>query len=304
MKGVFTALISPFAADGSVDLPAFRKILEDQAQAGVSGVIPNGTTGESPTLTQDEKQTLIRTALEVLKGTKVKVLAGTGSNNTEETVRFSRWASEQGVDGVLIVSPYYNRPTQAGLIEHFQAVANAVTGKCEIMLYNVPSRTGVSIAPESVVRLAENSKITSLKEASGSVSLTSAILDQLSASQRKLDILAGDDATYLPLLSVGAVGVVSVASNLFPRAMVQIQTAMEQGNIERAREVHRKYYPLFRDLFIDSNPVPVKYAMQHAGWCSAKVRLPLLEMNAPQADILLASLKRCGIEASRSGSKA
>ena len=228
MKGVFTALISPFLSDGSLDLPSYRKILEDQAAAKVTGVVPCGTTGESPTLSSSEKQTLIKTALEVLKGTGIKVLAGTGANNTAETIQLSKWASDQGVDGLLVVTPYYNKPSQAGMIEHFHAVANAVN--CELMLYNVPGRTGVSLSPETISKLAEHPRIRSLKEATGDVALTCEILDVLGKKKQKLDILSGDDATYLPLLSIGAVGVVSVASNLFPREMVALQNAMAAGS--------------------------------------------------------------------------
>lgn len=294
MKGVFTALVSPFGADGSLDLAAYRKILKDQADAGIAGVIPCGTTGESPTLTLSEKQTLIETAVETLKGSGVKVLAGTGGNSTSETVEFSRWASQHGVDGILVVTPYYNKPSQAGLIEHFRAVAEAVT--CELMVYNVPGRTGVSLTAETVCALSEHPRVRSIKEATGNVSFTSEILDCLGRHGRKIDILSGDDATYLPLLSVGAVGVVSVASNLFPRAMVKIQKAGETGDFVTARAVHQAYYPLFRDLFVESNPVPIKYAMHFAGWCGANVRKPLVDMGAKSVETLLASLNRCGIK--------
>ena len=186
----------------------------------------------------------------------MKVLAGTGGNSTSETVEFSRWASQHGVDGILVVTPYYNKPSQAGLIEHFLAVAQAVT--CEVIcLYNVPGRTGVSLTAESVCTLAEHPRIRSIKEATGNVSFTSEILDCLGRHGRKIDILSGDDATYLPLLSVGAVGVVSVASNLFPRAMVKIQKSVDAGDFASARAVHQSYFPLFRDLFVESNPVPI-----------------------------------------------
>lgn len=295
MKGVFTALVSPFDPQGGLDLGAFRKILESQAEAGVAGVIPCGTTGESPTLSQDEKQTLIRTAIETLRGTKVRVLAGTGSNDTVETVRFSRWASDQGVAGVLVVTPYYNKPSQAGLRAHFLAVAEAVS--CDVMLYNVPSRTGVSLTAETVVQLANHPRIRSLKEASAHVAFASEILDLLArtAAGSGFDLLAGDDAAYLPLLSVGAAGVVSVASNLFPRAMVKLQSLMDAGKIAEARELHRKYHPLFRDLFIESNPSPIKHALHWMGICRASLRMPLTELGPASASALESSLKLCGL---------
>jgi 4-hydroxy-tetrahydrodipicolinate synthase len=231
--------------------------------------------------------------LDELKGSAVRVFAGTGSNNTAETVELSRWATEQGAHGVLVVTPYYNKPSQAGLLAHFRAVADAVRG--EVMLYNVPGRTGVSLAPETVVSLAAHPRIRSLKEATGSVAFTSEILDQLGAANAKLDVLSGDDATYLPMLAVGATGVVSVASNLFPRAMVAIQKAADGGELDRARKLHRQYYPLFRDLFVDSNPVPVKAALAEAGWCGEDVRAPLAPISAGNREKLRASLARCGI---------
>ena len=293
MKGVYTALITPFTNNRALDIPAYKKILEDQADAGVAGVIPCGTTGESPTLTLQEKQMLITTALQVLKGSRVKVVAGTGSNNTQETVELSRWASDQGVDGVLVVTPYYNKPSQSGLTEHFLSVAQAVT--CEVMLYNVPGRTGVSLNSETICNLSEHPHITSLKEATGNLTFASEVIDCLLHHGHELDLLAGDDGTFLPLLSVGGVGVVSVSSNLFPRAMVKIQKEMESGNLAEARAVHRRFFPLFRDLFMDSNPVPIKYAMHHAGWCSPVLRKPLVEMNADQIETLKATIRRCGL---------
>jgi 4-hydroxy-tetrahydrodipicolinate synthase len=293
MRGIYTALVTPFDSQNELDLAAYKRILEDQRDAGVAGVVPCGTTGESPTLSKDEKKKLILTAVETLKGTGVKVVAGTGSNDTEETVEFSRWASDQGVDGVLIVTPYYNKPSKHGLEAHFKAVADAV--KCEVMLYNVPGRTGVSLTPETIVKLAAHSKITSCKEATGDVALTSEILDRLQQDGKKMDILSGDDATFLPLLAVGACGVVSVSSNLFPRAMVAIQKNLEAGKLEEARKIHERFYPLFRDLFIESNPVPIKYSMAVAGWCGTAVRAPLAPLSSASAEKLDATLRRCGV---------
>jgi 4-hydroxy-tetrahydrodipicolinate synthase len=293
MHGVFTALVTPFNSTNQLDLVSFKKILEDQKAAGISGVIPCGTTGESPTLSTEEKKTLITTAIQTLKGSGVKVIAGTGSNDTHEAVELSRWASDQGADGVLIVTPYYNKPSQAGLESHFRAVADAVS--CEVMLYNVPGRTGVSLAPSTVVKLAAHPKIRSLKEATANVALTSEIIDRFHESAAKMDILSGDDATYLPLLSVGAVGVVSVASNLFPRAMVAIQKATERGDFREAMKIHQRFYPLFRDLFIDSNPVPIKHAMEFVGFCHSRVRAPLAPLSDTHRETLRSSLKRCEI---------
>lgn len=293
MRGVYTALITPFKQNHEIDLAAFKLLLNDQVDAKVSGVIPCGTTGESPTLSIEEKKLLIQTCVETLKGTGVKVLAGTGSNCTTETVELSRWASQQGVDGLLIVTPYYNKPSQAGLQEHFRKVADAVS--CEVMLYNVPGRTGVSLTPETVSELSTHPRITSIKEATGNVAFTSEIIDVLAAKGRKIDILGGDDATFLPLLSIGGVGVVSVASNLFPRAMVKIQTSFEAGQLEEARSIHQRFYPLFRDLFVESNPVPLKAAMAISHGFNPLVRAPLAPLSNSSTAILKSSMSRCGI---------
>ncbi len=224
----------------------------------------------------------------------MKVYAGTGSNSTAETIELSKWASDQGVDGLLVVTPYYNKPSQAGLEAHFRAVADEV--KCDVMLYNVPGRTGVSLTAETIVKLADHPRIRSVKEATANTAFTSEIIDLLNQAGRKMDVFSGDDAAFLPLLSIGACGVVSVSSNLFPRAMVEIQKAYDAGQARKAAEIHQKFYPLFRDLFIDSNPVPVKHAMSVAGWCDSRLRLPLIPLTSALQEKLAISLKRCGIE--------
>jgi len=295
MRGVYTALVTPFSSNGSLDLEAYRRLLKDQVDAGVDGVIPCGTTGESPTLTLDEKKQLITIALEQLKGTRVKVVAGTGSNDTRETVALSQWASSAGVAGILVVTPYYNKPTQKGLEAHFRAVADAVT--CDVMLYNVPGRTGVSLTAETIVRLAEHPRIKALKEATGNVAFASEIVDQLTHARRSLALLSGDDATFMPFLAVGGCGVVSVASNLFPRAMVALQKAMDEGRLAEARILHERFYPLFRDLFVESNPVPVKAALESLGFCRGDVRAPLATLSDASRVTLMKALDRCGFNA-------
>jgi 4-hydroxy-tetrahydrodipicolinate synthase len=293
MHGVWTALVTPFRNDNELDLAAFKKILADQRAAGVAGVIPCGTTGEAPTLTCDEKKTLISTALETLDGSSTQVIAATGSNDTAQSVELSRWASQQGVQGLLVVTPYYNKPSQAGLETHYRKIADQVD--CPIILYNVPGRTGVSLSSETIVSLASHPRIRALKEASGNVTFTSEIMEGLSQKKLEFNILSGDDALFLPLLSIGATGVISVASNLLPRAMVAIQRAMDNGQHTQAHSIHRAFYPLFRDLFIESNPVPIKSAMAYAGWCEPHVRLPLAPIAGPNWIRLKNSLQRCGI---------
>jgi 4-hydroxy-tetrahydrodipicolinate synthase len=294
MRGIWTALVTPFNSKEELDLPAYRRILQDQKAARVAGVIPCGTTGESPTLTFDERKILVTTALEELKGTGIQVIAGTGTNNTRESVELSNWASNEGVDGILLVTPYYNKPTQAGLIGHFRKIADAV--KCEVMLYNVPGRTGSHCAVDTLVQLARHPRINSLKEATGNVAYTSEILDALDQSGQSLDILSGDDASFLPLLSIGAVGVVSVTSNLIPREMVELYHAATSDQYSKAGQIHRRYFPLFKDLFVESNPGPIKFSMEYAGWCNARMREPLVPVSAQTKEILTASLKRCDIK--------
>jgi len=298
MRGVWTALITPFKGT-EIDFEAYAKLLDRQRAAGVTGVIPCGTTGESPTLTSAEKKKLITTAVATLKGSGVKVFAGTGGNNTADTIEFSRWASENGVDGLLLVTPFYNKPSQAGLEAHFRAVADAV--KCEVMLYNVPGRTGVGFTPETISSLAKHPRITSIKEASGNVAFGCEVMDRLRADHHKMTLLAGDDAIFLPLLAVGATGVVSVASNLFPRAMVAIQNAMDAGRLSEAREIHQRFYPLFRDLFIEANPVPIKYAMSRLKWCEPAVRLPLAALTQASADKVDTAMAKCGVAIGSNG---
>jgi len=298
IQGIITALVTPFQSDGSLDLATFDRLIRDQIDAGVSAIIPCGTTGESPTLSGEEKKTLISEAIRICRGSSTAVIAGTGSNNTQETVTLSRWASQEGADAVLIVTPYYNKPSHAGMLTHFIQVADAV--QCPVMLYNVPGRTGVSLSPETAAKLSQHPRIRFLKEASGNVALTSEFLDQLRLAGSSLEIFSGDDATFLPLLSVGAKGVVSVASNLFPRAMIQIQTLFEEGKNTEAQRIHQHYFPLFRDLFIESNPVPIKLSLAHVSessagaLCGETVRAPLAPISNENRRRLESSLARCG----------
>ena len=293
-SGVYTALVTPFQSDGSLDLAAYERLLHLQLKAKVAGVVPCGTTGESPSLTAEEKKLLIQMALKYFQGTGIKVIAGTGSNNTTDTVEFSKWASDQGVQGVLVVTPYYNKPSQAGLLQHFIKVADGI--QCNLILYNVPGRTGVSFTPGTISELAAHPRITAIKEASGNVSFSSEILDSLKLAGQTLEILSGDDINFLPILAIGGVGLVSVASNLIPHVLVEIDSAFESGDIKRAQALHFKYLPLFRDQFIESNPGPIKTALAATGMCSAFCRLPLAPLTSESTQKLSASLVRCGLK--------
>ncbi|MEP6602752.1 MAG: 4-hydroxy-tetrahydrodipicolinate synthase [Spartobacteria bacterium] len=271
-RGTFTALVTPFS-DGDVDLFAFAKLIEAQIAAGITGVIAVGTTGESPTLTHDERENVIRRCVEIARG-RCSVLAGTGSYSTHDAIGATQRAEKLGVNGALIVAPYYNKPSQEGLFRHFKAIAEAT--KLPIMLYNIPGRCGVDIGADTVARLAEScGNIVSIKEASGSVERVSELRSRLPDS---FTILSGDDSLTLPFMAVGAVGVVSVASNVFPAEVCALVNAHASGDLKAAEQMHRRMFPIFKDLFIEPNPVPAKTALGWRGVMSAEVRLPLCEM--------------------------
>jgi 4-hydroxy-tetrahydrodipicolinate synthase len=266
--GTYTALVTPFNRDGSVDDGKLRALVEWQIAEGVDGVVPVGTTGESPTLEYDEHHRVIGEVAQAAAG-RIKVIAGTGANSTAEALMLTREALAQGVDATLQVCPYYNKPSQEGLYRHFSTVADL---GLPVVLYNIPGRSGREIAVETVARLAGHGKIVAIKEAGGSVERVSAILDACG-----LTVLSGDDMLTLPMMSVGAQGVVSVASNLVPRLVGDLVRAATRGDLAAAGCLHARLYHLFRDLFIDTNPVPVKCAMAMTGRIEEVYRLPLCE---------------------------
>jgi len=283
-RGTYTALVTPFQ-DGTLDLPALEKLIEEQIAAGITGVVAVGTTGESPTLSHEEKEQVIRLTVEIAKG-RCQVLAGTGSNSTAAAVMATEAAEKMGVDGMLVVAPYYNKPSQEGLFRHFRAIAQATSSP--LMLYNIPGRCGVDIGPGTVERLAVGCRnIVSIKEASGSVERVSDLRARLPDA---FTILSGDDSLTLPFLSVGAVGVVSVASNVFPAEVCALVQAFRSGDVKTAREMHLRLLPVFKDLFIEPNPVPTKTALAWRGAMSAECRLPLCEMTEANAARLRTTL--------------
>jgi len=285
-RGTFTALVTPFR-DGGIDVSAFEKLIETQIAAGITGIVAIGTTGESPTLSHEEREELIRLAV-ATASKRCLVLAGTGSNATQHAVADTKLAEKLGVDGALLVAPYYNKPSQEGLFRHFKAIADATA--LPIMLYNIPGRCGVDIGPATVVRLAKECRnIVSIKEASGSVERVSELRRCLPES---FTILSGDDSLTLPFMAVGAAGVVSVASNLFPSEACALVRACESGDLKSAAELHRKLLPLFKDLFIEPNPVPVKTALGWRGAMSGEVRLPLCEMREANQACLRKTLEQ------------
>jgi len=271
-RGTFTAIVTPFR-DGAVDDAALGKLIESQIAAGITGIVAVGTTGESPTLSHDERNQVIRLTREIAHQ-RCQVIAGTGSNSTQHAVTDTKLAEKLGVDGALLVAPYYNKPSQEGLFRHFKTIADATA--LPIILYNIPGRCGVDIGAETVVRLASECRnIVSVKEASGSDERVSELRRRLPES---FTILSGDDSLTLPFMSVGAVGVVSVASNLYPAEVCALVRAFESGDAKSAERQHRKMFGIFKDLFIEPNPVPVKTALAWRGEMSGEVRLPLCEM--------------------------
>ncbi|HEY3662217.1 MAG TPA: 4-hydroxy-tetrahydrodipicolinate synthase [Chthoniobacterales bacterium] len=272
-RGTYTALVTPFKND-EIDVEAFERLIEDQIAAGITGIVPVGTTGESPTLSCGERHRVIELAVKVARG-RCQVIAGTGSNSTRDAIAHTKSAEEVGVDGALLVAPYYNKPSQEGLFRHFEAIARETS--LELVLYNIPGRCGIDIAADTVVRLAENCpNISSIKEASGSVDRVSELAIRL---PDKFTILSGDDSLTLPFLAVGAVGVVSVVSNLFPAEIVRLVRLFLDGKAAEARRLHQKFFPLFKDAFIEPNPVPAKTALAWRGAMSADCRLPLVGMS-------------------------
>ena len=285
LKGTYTALVTPFCK-GQVDEDALRKLVQWQIKEGVDGLIPVGTTGESPTLNMEEHIRVIEVVVQTAVG-KAKVIAGTGANSTAEAIELTQAAERLGADGSLQVTPYYNKPTQEGLYQHFKAIAQATT--LPIMLYSVPSRCAVEIGIETCRRLAKDCRnIIAIKEAGG----TPERVSQLRAVfPSHFTILSGDDPLTLPFMAVGAKGVVSVASNVAPRQVAQMVKAYLHGKISLAQKLHAKLYPLFKDLFIETNPIPVKAALAMMGWIEEEYRLPLCKMSAVNRQKLRKTLR-------------
>jgi len=287
--GTYTALVTPFR-DGQVDEPAFTRLLENQIEAGIDGVIPVGTTGESATLSMEEHLRVIELAVQVVNH-RVKVYAGTGSNSTTEAIYLTQEAKKKGADGFLIVTPYYNKPSQAGLFAHYSALAEATW--LPIITYSVPGRTGMEIGVDTMASLAlKHPNIVAIKEAGGSIERFSQLRQALPDN---VAILSGDDSMTLPALAVGATGVISVASNLLPKQVGDMVRTFLAGRPREAEQMHRKYYPLFRDLFIETNPVPVKMALARQGWMTEEVRLPLVPLQPQNRDRLEIALAHFGL---------
>ena len=271
-KGVYTALITPFKEDGSVDEDALEKIVNFQIKNGITGLVPCGTTGESPTLNHEEHERVVELVVEFSDG-RVPVIAGTGSNSTQEAISLTRHAAESGADASLQVAPYYNKPTQEGFYRHFKKIADEVD--MPLIVYNIPGRTGANIETATLMRLAQHKNIVGVKEASGSLPQ---MMDIIAQKPDKFNVLSGDDNLTLPLIAVGGTGVISVAGNLIPSEMSEFVNAALDGNYDKARKHHYELMPLFKALFIETNPIPIKASMAMRGFCKEVYRLPICEM--------------------------
>jgi 4-hydroxy-tetrahydrodipicolinate synthase len=285
--GLSVALVTPFR-DGQVDVETLKRQVEFQIEAGVTCVCPVGTTGESPTLSHAEHERVIAIVVEAAAG-RIKVMPGTGSNSTSEALRLTRWAAKTGADAALVVAPYYNKPTQEGFYQHFKALAEAV--EIPICVYNIPGRTGKNIEPETIARMAEFPNVAMVKEATGSMDQASQIV-----AMTDLTVLSGDDSLTLPLLSIGARGVISVVGNIVPQDMIALVAAFEAGDIRKAQCWHRKLFPLCRDMLgLSTNPIPIKAAMKLLGRDTGELRMPMTPLSAAEETKLRGTLANYGL---------
>lgn len=288
-QGTYTALVTPFRG-GEIDERAFRALVAEQMAAGVEGIVPCGSTGESATLSHDEHERVIKIAIEEARG-RLKVIAGTGSNNTREACRLTRAAADAGADGALLISPYYNKPTQHGHVEHYKAVA-AAAPDLPLVLYNIPGRTGMNMAPETIARLAEVRNIVGVKEASGSIDQWLSIVRLCGPD---FCLLAGDDGATIPIMSIGGHGVISVITNLIPARFKALVDAAAAGDYATARTIQYETLPLLQALFLEVNPIPVKAALAMMGKIENELRLPLTQLSPAPAARLLEVLKTHGL---------
>ena len=287
--GTYTAIVTPFR-DGQIDEAALQRLIKIQISAGTDGIVPVGTTGESPTVNYEEHVHIIALCVKFAAG-KIKVLAGTGGNSTSEAIYLTEKAEQAGADGSLQVAPYYNKPTQEGLFQHFREVARHT--RLPIMLYSIPGRCGIEIGVETVLRLVKAAKtVIGIKEAGGNPDRVSQLRAALGP---RFEIVSGDDALTLPFMAVGAQGVISVASNVIPRQVARMVQAFASGKTAAALRIHQYYYPFFKDLFVETNPVPVKAALTMLGQIKEEYRLPLVAMSADNRQLLRNTMKLCGI---------
>ena len=282
-RGVTTAMITPFLSDGTVDYEGLRRNSRHQIENGVSGLLPLGTTGESPTLSEDEKERVVRTVIEEAKNANshVKLMVGVGTNSTSKTIQNAQQAKTWGADALLVVTPYYNKPTQEGILAHFTAVCQATD--LPVVVYNIKGRTGTNIETHTLKSMAStNDQIIAVKEASGDIMQITDVLAEIP----ELAVYSGDDGITFPLICLGGQGVISVVSNLLPRQVVEMADTALNGNLEQARQLHFRLMPIFKAAFIETNPAPIKYAMQKMGLAGGPLRLPLVEIRPTSRTVL------------------
>ena len=281
-EGVLPAIITPFKRNSAMglDISGLERNIEFLMSCGIHGIVPCGSTGESATLTFEEHETVVQLTVDKVKG-RIPVIAGTGSNNTAEAVRLTKAAKDIGADGVLVISPYYNKPNRSGLIKHYTKLADL---DIPVIMYNVPGRTGQNLEPDLVAELAQHPNIVAIKEASGNISQISRIIED--TQDDEFTVISGDDNITLPIMALGGAGVISVAANVDPSRMVAMYEAMKQGDYQKALVLHFALSPLFRSMFIDTNPIPVKKAVELLGMAGGPVRLPLDELDSKKTEQL------------------
>jgi 4-hydroxy-tetrahydrodipicolinate synthase len=287
-QGVFTALVTPFR-DGALDERALHDLVELQIGAGIDGLVPCGSTGEAATLSHAEHRRVVEVVVAAARG-RVQVLAGTGSNSTAEAIELTRHAKEAGADGAVLISPYYNKPTQQGLVAHYSEVARQTA--FPLLVYNIPGRTASNVLPDTLARLAELEQVVGVKEACGNLDQMAHVI---AAVPDSFAVLSGDDSLTLPLLAIGGAGVISTTSNLVPAEMVELVRAFRAGDVERARAIHYRLLPLFDALFVETNPIPVKAALALRGVLLEELRLPLTRLSPPNRERLQVAMKELGL---------
>lgn len=298
LKGTFTAMITPMKKSGAVDFEGFRKHIKNQLKAGIDGLVPLCTTSETPTLTEDEEIKMIeiimaeREAFKKATGKKIPIMIGTGSNNTVDAVRYTKRAKEAGADMALVVTPYYNKPSQAGIYKHFEAVSKV---GIPIVVYNIMGRTGTNIATDTLLKIAGLPNIIGVKEASGNVSQMMDVIAKVKSKYPNFSVMSGDDALTLPLLSLGGDGVISVVSNLAPKQVKAMVDFGLKGKFTEAKKAHYALLPMFKAAFVDGNPSSIKCAMNLKGLPAGGVRAPLVEVNANAKKVIQAAIKACKI---------
>ncbi len=288
-KGSYVALVTPFTKEGAIDEEKLRMLVNYHVENKTAGISPCGTTGESPTLTHEEHKKIVKIVVEEAKG-RIHVMAGAGSNSTAEAIELAKFAKEVGADSVLSICPYYNKPVQRGVYAHFESIAKSVN--IPVMLYNVPGRTGINMSPETVYELSKLDNIKGIKEASGNIEQVCNILNLCGEN---IDVLSGDDALLLPMMSVGAKGVVSVTANFMAKEVAELIENFNAGKIEEARKMHNKLYRLSQAMFIETNPVPVKAVMSMLGRIENNVRLPLVQLSEGSIETLKKLMKEVEI---------